>query len=44
VRYCFDDGDIYIGEIKNNKKTEGKRYELKEDQTHTLLKVKYDED
>jgi hypothetical protein len=43
VRYCFDDGRIYIGQSKNHKKTEGRMYELQEDQTHTLFKVKYDE-
>ena len=43
MRYCLYDGSIYIGQYKNNKKTEGKRYELQEDQTHTLFKVKYDE-
>jgi hypothetical protein len=44
VRHCSDDGSIYIGQSKNNYWTEGKKYELQEDQTHTLFKVKYDED
>ena len=42
ARYCDDDGSIYIGQWKNDNKTEGKRYELQEDQTHTLFEVKYD--
>jgi hypothetical protein len=41
-RYCNDDGSIYIGQYKNGWKTEGKKYELQEDQTHTLFEVKYD--
>ena len=44
MRYCFDDGNIYIGQFKNNNWTEVRRYVLQEDQTHTLFKVKYDED
>jgi hypothetical protein len=44
VRFCYDTGNIYIGQFKNQKKTEGRKYELQEDQTHTLFKVKYDED
>jgi hypothetical protein len=43
VRYCLLDGDIYIGQLKNNNWTEARRYELQEDQTHTLYKVKFDE-
>ena len=43
MRYFFDSGDIYIGQLKNNKKTEGRHYKLQEDQTHTLFKIKYDE-
>jgi hypothetical protein len=42
VRYCYDDGSIYIGQSKNNNWTEGRKYELQGDQTHTLFKVKYD--
>jgi hypothetical protein len=37
ARRCDDDGSIYIGQWKNDKRTEGKRYELQEDQTHTLF-------
>ena len=37
ARRCDDDGSIYIGQYKNCWKTEGKRYELQEDQTHTLF-------
>ena len=44
MRYCYDDGDIYIGQSKNNNWTEGMMYELQGDQTHTLFKVKHDED
>jgi hypothetical protein len=43
VKSYLDSGNIYIGQYKNNKKTEGRMYELQEDQTHTLFKVKYDE-
>ena len=43
MRYCFDSGNIYIGQYKNDKMTEGRKYELQEDQTHTLFKVKFDE-
>ena len=38
------DGEIYIGEYKNDRRTEGREYELQEDGTHTLFNVKYDED
>ena len=42
-KYYDDDGNIYIGNYKNDKKTEGNLYELQEDGTHTLFQVKYDE-
>ncbi len=38
-----DDGSIYVGEWKDSNKTEGKKYELQADGTHTLYYVKYDE-
>jgi hypothetical protein len=34
-------GDIYIGEWKDSFETEGKKYELQADGTHTLFHVKY---
>jgi hypothetical protein len=37
ARRCNDDGSIYIGQWKNGLKKEGMRYELQEDQTHTLF-------
>ncbi len=40
----FEDGSIYIGEYKDNKKTEGIKYELQADGTHTLFNVKHDKD
>jgi hypothetical protein len=43
VKNYFDSGNIYIGQCKNGKMTEGRKYELQEDQTHKLFKVKYDE-
>ena len=39
-----DDGSIYIGKVKENNTSEGKKYELQEDKTHTLFHVKFDED
>jgi hypothetical protein len=36
-------GRIYIGGFKDDKMTEGKKYELQEDHTHTLFHVKHDE-
>ncbi len=35
---------MYIGGFKNDKATEGKKYELQKDRTHTLFHVKYDDD
>ena len=43
MRFCYNDGSIYIGQSKNHNWTEGRKYELQEDQTHTLFKVKFDE-
>jgi hypothetical protein len=43
VRYYHDNGNIYIGQSKNGKMTEGRKYELQEDQTHSLFKVKFNE-
>jgi hypothetical protein len=40
----WDDGSIYVGEFKNNRRTEGKKYRLQPDGTHTLYYVKLDED
>jgi hypothetical protein len=40
----YDDGNIYIGKWKKDKRTEGKMYKLQQDGTHTLYNVKYDED
>jgi hypothetical protein len=37
-----DDGSIYIGKVKGNNPSEGKKYELQKDKTHTLFYVKYD--
>ncbi len=34
---------IYIGGYKDNLRTEGKKYELQKDRTHTLFHVKYDD-
>jgi hypothetical protein len=44
VRFCYNDGSIYIGQSNNHNWTEGKKYELQEGKTHTLFKVKYDEE
>ena len=38
------DGSIYIGGHKNDNRTEGKKYDLQRDHSHTLFHVKYDED
>ena len=38
----FDDGVIYMGRWKNDFRTEGKRYELQSNGTHTLFNVKFD--
>ncbi len=35
-------GLVFIGEFKENKMSEGKLYEMKEDNTYTLYQVKYD--
>jgi hypothetical protein len=39
-----DDGSIYIGKIKGGIPSEGKKYVLQKDKTHTLFHVKFDED
>jgi hypothetical protein len=36
-----DDGSIYIGGYKDDYRTEGKKYQLQKDGTHTLFHVKY---
>jgi hypothetical protein len=38
-----NDGSIYVGGYKKNQMTEGKRYELQKDRSHTLYHVKYEE-
>ena len=35
---------MYIGGYKDDKGTEGKKYELQKDNTHTLFHVNHDED
>lgn len=42
-KYYDDDGSIYIGQYKNGTRTEGRKFELHKDHTHTLFKVKHDE-
>jgi hypothetical protein len=39
-----DDGSILIYKVKGGKASEGKKYELQKDKTHTLFYVKFDED
>jgi hypothetical protein len=39
----YTDGDIYIGQWKNDNFSGGKEYELQQDGTHTLYNVKYEE-
>ncbi len=36
-KWWVDNGDIYIGQHKNDSGTNGKYYELQEDGTHTLF-------
>jgi hypothetical protein len=36
-----DDRSIYIGGYKDNYRTEGKKYQLQQDGTHTLFHVEY---
>ena len=43
MRSYYGDGDIEIGQAKNNNWTEARKYVLQENQTHTLYKVKFDE-
>jgi hypothetical protein len=43
-KYWGVNGIVYIGEYKNGKRTEGKKYELQADHTHTLFHVKYEEE
>jgi hypothetical protein len=38
----WGDGSIYIGGYKDGCRTEGKKYQLQQDGTHTLFHVKYD--
>ncbi len=38
----LSDGRVFIGEFKENKMSEGKLYEMNEDNTYTLYQVKYD--
>jgi hypothetical protein len=38
------DGSIYIGGYKDNERTEGKKYQLQQEGTHTLFHLKYDDD
>jgi hypothetical protein len=38
-----DDGSMYVGGYKDQCKTQGKKYELQTDGTHTLFHVRYDE-
>jgi hypothetical protein len=38
-----DEGSIYIGRWRDDKRTEGKKYELQADDTHTLFHVKHNE-
>ena len=37
-----DNGNIYIGDFKDNKRNQGKFYVLEDDGTYTLYQVKYD--
>ena len=35
---------MYLGVYKDDKRTEGQKYELQNDRTYTLFHVKYDDD
>jgi hypothetical protein len=40
-KISFSKGRVFIGEFKENKMSEGKLYEMQEDNTYTLYQVKY---